>query len=472
MAFYHTYRPQQFSELVGQDHVRQTLQNALKAGKVSHGYLFAGPKGSGKTTTARLLAKAVNCVKLNQQTTSNKQPIEPCNTCQICQDITNSKTLDVIEIDAASNRGIDEIRNLRDTLAYRPVTGTKKVYIIDEVHMLTREAFNALLKTLEEPPEHILFIFATTEPHRVPETILSRVQRFDFHRASEATLVSWLSQIAEKEQIETEPDALGLIARQAGGAYRDAAVLLEQVAAHGQTVNSELVEKTVGLASHMSVKQFANAIITEPNQQKIFTFLDELLGHGVDISEFLQQLISYFRTQLRQGFNQADILILEELLQAQSMLRHSPIPQLSLELAVMAIRSKIGLANHQSTQVSQTVAPEPRINPPQAKQQSAEQPWQQLLAELKSHNHSLSSILRTASYQTPDDSTILITVPFKFHRDRIIDDKTRRLIEKQATAIYGRPIKIECEVDPTMDKEKTRDDAETLVAQAAEEIFG
>lgn len=466
MAFYHTYRPQQFSELVGQDHVRQTLQNALKAGKVSHGYLFTGPKGSGKTTTARLLAKAVNCQKPIGS-------IEPCNSCPICLDITAGKTLDVIEIDAASNRGIDEIRSLRDTLAYRPVTATKKVFIIDEVHMLTREAFNALLKTLEEPPDHILFIFATTEPHRVPETILSRVQRFDFHRASESMLISWLNEIAKKEQIKTEPDALSLIAHQAGGAYRDAAVLLEQVAAHGQIVSVGLVEKTIGLASGASIQQFANAIITTPNQQEIFTFLDQLLSQGIDISEFLQQLISYFRTQFRQGLNQADILILEELLQAQTMLRHSPIPQLPLELAIMTIRSKIGLVNHQPTQVSQTVTAEPKLNPPpQTKQQPDEQSWQQLLAELKSHNHSLSSILRTASYQTPSDSTMLITVPFKFHRDRIMADKTRQLIEKHASSIYGRPIKVECAVDATIVKKTTNNEAETLVAQAAEEIFG
>ena len=221
MSLYLTYRPDTFEHLVGQDHIVQTLKNALKEKRIAHAYLFCGPRGTGKTSAARLLAKAINC-------TSPDSNGGPCNTCDICNAMSANRLTDVIEIDAASNRGIDEIRDLKEKIKFTPNVAKFKVYIIDEVHMLSKEAFNALLKTLEEPPPHAYFILATTESYKVPETIISRCQRFDFHRVGIATLTSRLHFIAEKEHIECEEKALECIALRANGGLRDAIGLFEQ----------------------------------------------------------------------------------------------------------------------------------------------------------------------------------------------------------------------------------------------------
>ncbi|GAI70863.1 unnamed protein product, partial [marine sediment metagenome] len=220
-VFYRKWRPQTLAEVVGQEQVTQTLLNALNNGRVSHAYLFCGPRGTGKTSTGRILAKAVNCL------TNGKG--EPCNTCPMCQAITEGRALDMIEIDAASNRGIDDIRGLRERVNYAPNQARYKVYIIDEVHMLTKEASNALLKTLEEPPPHVIFVLATTEAHKIIPTILSRCQRFDFRRISQTDVISKLTRICNTEGINMEPEALQLIAKAATGSLRDAENLLEQL---------------------------------------------------------------------------------------------------------------------------------------------------------------------------------------------------------------------------------------------------
>lgn len=215
------WRPQIFSEVVGQEHITTTLKNAILNNRIAHAFLFAGPRGVGKTTTARILAKVLNCI--------NPQKGEPCNQCEMCQSFQSSQTLDIIEIDGASNRRIDEIRTLRESVKYAPTKGKFKVYIIDEVHMLTTESFNALLKTLEEPPEHVIFIFATTDVHKVPLTIISRCQRFDFRRIEMSAIKNLLKGIAEAEKIQIDDMALTLIAKKADGALRDAQSLFDQV---------------------------------------------------------------------------------------------------------------------------------------------------------------------------------------------------------------------------------------------------
>src|SRR3990172_2163035 len=218
-VFYRKWRPQTLADVVGQEPVTQTLRNALSTSRISHAYLFCGPRGTGKTSTARILAKAVNCL------TNGKG--EPCNTCSMCQAITETRALDVIEIDAASNTGVDDIRNLREKVNYAPNQARYKVYIIDEVHMLTNSAANALLKTLEEPPPHIIFVLATTEAHKILPTILSRCQRFDFRRLSQADVISKLTRICQTEGIHLEPETLRLIARSATGSLLDAQNLLQ-----------------------------------------------------------------------------------------------------------------------------------------------------------------------------------------------------------------------------------------------------
>ncbi|MGQ0722527.1 MAG: DNA polymerase III subunit gamma/tau [Candidatus Eiseniibacteriota bacterium] len=239
------WRPRRFDEVVGQDHVTRTLRNAIKKRRLAHAFLFAGPRGVGKTTTARILAKCLNC-----ETAKDGPVAEPCNTCTACEEIAAGRSLDVLEIDGASNRGIDEIRDLRENVRYAPSAGRAKVYIIDEVHMLTKEAFNALLKTLEEPPDGVYFVFATTEAHKVPATIRSRCQQYDFHRISDATIAETLAKLAEREKLSVDPAALLELARHAAGGLRDAESLLDPAAAVGEgTVTSEGLRRLLGEAA-------------------------------------------------------------------------------------------------------------------------------------------------------------------------------------------------------------------------------
>src|SRR5512143_528153 len=238
-ALYRKWRPQTFDEVVGQEHVLQTLRNAIGANRIAHAYLFSGPRGTGKTTLARLLAKAVNC--LNPDLSAR-----PDNTCAICAAISDGRLLDLIALDAASNRGIDAIRDLRDKINFSPGQARYKVYIIDEVHMLTEPAFNALLKTLEEPPPHAIFVLATTDPHKVPATIVSRCQRYDFRRLTLAEITQRLNVIVADEGLTAAPEALTLIARQATGAMRDAESLLDQLAASGTAITVAQAQATLG----------------------------------------------------------------------------------------------------------------------------------------------------------------------------------------------------------------------------------
>ncbi len=237
--FYTKYRPNKFEDLFGQDHIVRTLSEAVKQDKIVHGYLFCGPRGTGKTTVARILAKSINC------TTDGSS--KPCGKCQSCLAIEAGKSIDIIEIDAASNRGIDEMRDLREKVRFAPSQSKYKVYIVDEVHMLTKEAFNALLKTLEEPPAHAVFIFATTESHKVLATIVSRCQRYDFHRADINSAIKLLQKVSKEEKIDADIDALALVARAADGAYRDCLTLLEQLASHSKKLRLMMSGKSLVL---------------------------------------------------------------------------------------------------------------------------------------------------------------------------------------------------------------------------------
>jgi len=240
ISFARKYRPQTFDEIIGQEHTCRTLKNAIKSGRVSHAYLFTGSRGIGKTSTARILAKALNC--------QNPTNYNPCNRCQNCIEITEGRSLDVSEIDGASNRGIDQIRDLRENVKYPPANSRYRIFIIDEVHMLTKEAFNALLKTLEEPPPHVVFIFATTEPMKVPPTILSRCQRFDFHRIPVLKIVEQLKKIANSEKVNVSDDILLLIAKKADGSLRDAESLFDQVVAFSEeSPKIDEVQKLLGI---------------------------------------------------------------------------------------------------------------------------------------------------------------------------------------------------------------------------------
>jgi DNA polymerase-3 subunit gamma/tau len=281
------YRPQQFSDLVGQEAAAQALVNALKTNRVAHAYLFTGARGVGKTSTARILAKALNCVHGPTPT--------PCDECSACKAITSGEDVDVLEIDGASNRGIDEVRGIRDNVQYRPAHSRYKIYIIDEVHMLTPQAFNALLKTLEEPPPHVKFIFATTEAQKIPITILSRCQRFDFGGITTARIVERLREIVAGERMQADDEALEIVARRAGGSMRDAQSLLDQLLAFGgERLTAETVHQLLGTAGDDRVLALAGAALAR-DPKGALDLLDRYVDEGLQIGELCDQLIAYWR---------------------------------------------------------------------------------------------------------------------------------------------------------------------------------
>lgn len=295
------WRPKKFDEVVGQEHITSTLKNALKSGRIAHAFLFTGPRGVGKTTTARILAKALNC--------ENPIEYEPCDNCSMCESISNSQTMDIIEIDAASNRGIDEIRTLRESVKYAPTRGKYKVYIIDEVHMLTKESFNAFLKTLEEPPAHTIFIFATTDVHKLPLTIISRCQRFDFRRIQLDVIKEQLSTIAKAEGIEIDDKTLTTISKKADGALRDAESYFDQVIAFcGAEIDFETVSKMLNLIDEELYFKISDAVLNK-DFKVVFETTDIMYKNGWDFIDFLDGLGEHFRNILTVNITQKTSLI-------------------------------------------------------------------------------------------------------------------------------------------------------------------
>ncbi len=345
------WRPQIFSQVVGQEHITATLKNAIKTNRIAHAYLFTGPRGVGKTTTARILAKTLNCL--------NPKDAEPCNECEMCKSILSSQSLDIIEIDGASNRGIDEIRTLRESVKYAPTKGKYKVYIIDEVHMLTRESFNAFLKTLEEPPGHTIFIFATTDVHKVPLTIISRCQRFDFRRIQMHTIKELLAKIAKEEKIQIDDKTLTIIARKADGALRDAESYFDQVVSFcGNKIDSETVSHMLNLVDDELYFMISDAVL-EKNFKKVFEVSGLLYENGWDFVDFIDGLTEHFRnimtviltrktelietaevykekyTNYEGSFTEGDLLrILNFLNKTQQELRYSQNQKLKIEISL------------------------------------------------------------------------------------------------------------------------------------------
>ena len=475
-TLYRKYRPQNFEEVVGQNHIKLTLEHELQANKIAHAYLFCGPRAVGKTTLARVFAKSLNCQK------KAAGQSEPCNTCPACQDITAGKALDVIEIDAASHTGVDNVRdNIIAGARVSPVNLRYKIFVIDEVHMLSGAAFNALLKIMEEPPEFVLFILCTTEVHKIPTTIISRCQRFDFKKISLTDVVKKLEYIVKAEKIKVDRQILESIGRQAGGHMRDAESLLGQVVSLVDPKSKELeitvdeaalviprndLNEVINLIDYLAKKDTAGAIrlinklvtdgfdlrlfnsnIIEILRQMILLQInpDLIASLGLELGESLEQkLIS-----VNKSLNLAQLLrFIEIFIKAETQLKDSFIIQLPLELAV------VELCVETKPLINKTVAPavaQPIANQTMSKAiidlEQVRAKWPELLNRIKQNNHSLSFILRSCLLTNVLGNTICLTFKHKFHQDRISEMEIKKLVEQALRDIYGHSLTIKTFLD-------------------------
>ena len=494
-TLYRVYRPQHFDETIGQNHIKTALLTAISKKKVGHAYIFSGPRGSGKTTFARLFAKSVNC--LNQKKDGN-----PCNKCEICLEITGGSAVDVIEIDAASNRGVDEIRELRERVIFTPVRAKRKIYIIDEVHMLTREAFNALLKTLEEPPAHVIFVLATTELHKVPETIISRCQRFHFHRASDQELRELLEKTAKAESIPIDTGAIEVLIAQSEGSFRDGLSLLGSLSGVKEKIGAKELHKLFGLPPQQIIDELVLSLESgevESLQKQLVSSLRE----GLDLVVLAKVMADVFKKRILSGEQSATLaknaLILEQLLVALSRSRYSSDPAGSIISRLVGLSAR--LSNQRVIkQVTVSAAPEakkieikrelasdikesgdkktvkekvkkvdPVATPTPVKSiKGADEFWGALLVEIKNHNRALYMLLHSAVLLEMTDAKILLGVRFRFYSERLLEVKNRKLIEGSLEKILGRKIKLECEVRSDLD---TRGNNDEDLVSAVVDVF-
>lgn len=542
-AIYRRWRSRNFAELIGQEHVTQTLLNALRAGRIGHAYLFTGPRGTGKTSAARIFAKAVNCL--------DPQNGEPCNRCAICVSINEGRSLDLIEVDAASNRGIDEIRSLRDKIAFSPNECRYKVYVIDEVHMLTDPAFNALLKTLEEPPPHAIFVLATTEPHRIPLTVLSRCQRFDFRRVSVANLLVKLERICAQEGVRAQPEALAAIARHATGSFRDAESLLDQLVSFGiEEIKVEDVQRVLGSAPEAVVAGIAQAIISGDAAAGL-SWINEALDNGVEARQLTREVLEYLRGLLllknggarllnvtpeaeKSMTTQAEALSLPRLLRAvrlfngaSNLLKTGIHTQLPLEMALVeaslpddaaapvtrspaagvvprqtaptaspqavpgpssraaesksapkvaeqATRSTAtragkleepppeppdppGLASRMSEHKAPAApvsAPTVDMKVPEGVASSSGGPdlpwltenWARVLQAVRAKDRTIEAYLKSSEPVAVKSGVVTLGFYYPLHRDRINEDRKRKLVEDAISQVAGKPLRVECKL--------------------------
>jgi DNA polymerase-3 subunit gamma/tau len=504
-ALYRKWRSRTFDEVIGQEHVTRTLQNALATDRVAHAYLFTGPRGTGKTTTARLLAKAVNCL--------GEGDTKPCGVCSICRAVDEGRLLDMIEIDAASNRGIDEIRDLREKVGFRPGEARVKFYIIDEVHMLTDPAFNALLKTLEEPPPHVIFVLATTEPHKIPATIVSRCQRFDFRRIPLSEINRWLAHIAEAEGLKVEPAALEYIARQGGGSMRDAISLLDQLTAYGSdTITLTQVQTVLGAVASQVVIELADSLI-DGDLARGLDVINRVVGDGTEPRQFTREFVEYLRgllllkmgdgsSLLRASVPDETLVRMEEqvtrlsprtLLRATRLFNAAALemkagflPQLPLELAFVeavmdesvaesptvparvptqkqslppAVPSQSSTpASPSSPSPSPTSGPEAKTPPPVQSPPASSSPtttvdfsldavndnWQNILVQLRQTNKMVEALIRSVRLVAVEGNSVIVEAPSDLLKGRIEQTGSKSQVEQSISQVMGASVRLRC----------------------------
>ncbi len=492
ISLYRRYRPQRFADVVGQDEIIRTLRNAVIAGQVAHAYLFSGERGIGKTTVARILARAVNCL--------HPEGGEPCNECANCKTILANRTLDILEIDGASNRGIDHIRRLRDEVAFAPTDLKTKVYIIDEVHMLTNEAFNALLKTLEEPPPHVVFIFATTEPHKVPRTIVSRCQAFDFRKLPQEKIAARLEQIARAEKIPIEPSALDLIARKANGGMRDAIVMLEQADSFrdaGKISATSLLDM-LGLVGREEHAAFLTAL-EAGDRKKVLEMIDSLVSRGKDLEVFLGDLIMHLRNRIASASspNEArDIRLVRGLLDIKQDLYRSLDRRIILEIGILALMQNVVpqtaapqtapaspppaptadappliAAVETDTAAAETPAPAPRESAPK-EEGGLNERWERMLEKIAQDRIAIAALLAEGTPQIDGNKLRIVFHPeYTFHKESLEKTDNMHYLAGMVHRYLGDEFTVEVNFDDNAVRKPSPREALREKAQLVCEVF-
>lgn len=449
MSFYRTYRPQIIQDL-DTDSVRVHIESLLTKPKnqLPHAYLFSGPKGTGKTSTARIIAKLFNC-------SNPAKSGSPCGKCEECKSIADGRYLDVIEMDAASNRGIDEIRSLRDSIALTPSSGRYKIFIIDEVHMLTNEAFNALLKTLEEPPLHAVFVLATTDPQKIPATVVSRCQLISFGKADTNDLIHALKRIVKTEKMIVEEEAISLIAQYADGSFRDAVKMLEQLSFHKSKIDLAVAQKILAVAQVSRRDEFLSHLLAR-DAQAALRDVQALIKEGNDVKTFLVDCLHELQKQFvaTQTADLGDVI--RRLSAAYAELRTSPIPELPLQLVIVEYCEE--------KEASSPVIPANAAEIRSLSAQNAESPigvgddtqslglltlekltehWHDVIDELKPYNHSVAAVCRSARPKAVKGGIVVIEAFYKFHQEKLSEMKTRDMIGNVLKKLFGEKVKVE-----------------------------
>lgn len=505
-AFYRKWRPRTFAEVVGQDHVTQTLRNALKHSRIVHAYLFSGPRGTGKTTTARILAKAVNCL--------GDRVDRPCNECLMCEAVDEGRAIDLIEIDAASHTGVDDIRDLREKINFAPSVARYKFYIIDEVHMLSGSAFNALLKTLEEPPSHAIMVLATTEPHKIPATVLSRCQRFDFRPIPLEDMMARLRNIAVHEGLEVQEGALDLVARQSTGSMRDAESLLDQLSSYGGgEITLAQVQTMLGTVSSQAVKDLVDHLASCDVAAGLGQ-IGRAIADGADPRQLSKELVEYLRglllmktttlgpsylteEQRTEMARQAKSFTLDRLVstiklfnQATTDVRDASRPQLPLELAFVEAtlspeldmespatsHSAPGKKPPKRMEGEKTISGQVERSPSRVSAEADAEPapasvkehagavsaegttaplkrlqdnWTEILAAIKTSNRHVEAVIRDCPPASVEGDVVTLRARYPFHKEKLEEDRSRKLVEDDISKIMGQSYRIKCILGPS-----------------------